>query len=80
MRTSVLLDSETLAELKKVESVTRERRGTLLRNAVRLGLPLVLNRYQAPRPEGYFADAYPRRRERQELAAVMAKIPQKRRA
>jgi hypothetical protein len=31
-----------------------------LRLAIRAGLPIIANRFQAPRPEGYFADAYKR--------------------
>ncbi len=78
MRTSVELDAEMVGELKQAESVTRERRATLLRQAIRAGLPLVVNRYQAPRPDGYFADAYPRPKERRELEVAMAKVSQKR--
>jgi cell division protein FtsX len=80
MRTSVELDVETVNDLKQAESVTRERRATLLRQAIRAGLPLVVNRYQAPRPDGYFIEAYPRPKDRQTLRAAMAKIPQRRRA
>jgi hypothetical protein len=80
VRTSVDLDSNTARELKEAESITRERRATLLRQAIRAGLPLVVNRYQAARPEGYFADAYPRPKDRQALETAMAKVPQRRRA
>ena len=49
MRTSLSLDPELARELKHAQSVTREKQGNILRLAIRVGLPLILNRYQAPR-------------------------------
>ena len=39
----------------------------IIRLALRAGLPAVANRFQAPRPEGYFANDYGPDRERVEL-------------
>ena len=66
MRTSLCLDGEL-----------REKPATVICLAIRAGLPLVANGFQAPRPEGYFADAYPLLKGRQELEAAMALEPQK---
>ena len=74
MRASIELDPELEKELAYAQSVTREKPATVLRLAVRAGLPLVLNRFQAPRPEGYFAKAYARRpAQRARLEAAHAK-------
>ncbi len=78
VRTSIDLDPDTANELAHAQSVTREKQATVIRLAIRAGLPLVLNRFAAPRPPGYFADAYARPEpERERLAAAMAKVPQK---
>jgi hypothetical protein len=61
MRTSIDLDPELERELAHVQSLTREKQATIIRLALRAGLPVVLNRFQTPRPEGYFADAYAKR-------------------
>jgi hypothetical protein len=58
MKTSVELDPELAAELERTVCLVREKPATVLRLALRAGLPLVANRHQAPRPEGYFAEAY----------------------
>ena len=58
MRTSIELDPELEHELKDAASLTRERPATLIRLALRVGLPVVCDRYQAPRPAGYFTDDY----------------------
>jgi hypothetical protein len=77
MRTTVDLDEETGSELTHVISVTREKQAVVLRQAIRLGLPLVANRLQTPRPEGFFKDAYRPNRERQRLERAMLIVPQK---
>jgi hypothetical protein len=77
MKTSVILDDELVSEVAKTSSLVGENQATILRMAIRAGLPVVANRFQAPRPEGYFADAYPQSRERIELENVMAKTSQK---
>ncbi len=77
MKTSVILDDELVSEVEKASSLVGENQATILRMAIRAGLPVVANRFQAPRPEGYFADAYPQSRERIELECAMAKTRQK---
>jgi hypothetical protein len=77
MRTTVDLDKETGNELKHVVGLTREKQAVVLRQAIRLGLPLLANRMQAPRPEGYFADAYKLNPERQRLEKAMLNVQQR---
>ncbi len=78
MRTSIDLDRELEKELKHAQSVTREKQATVLRLAIRAGLPLVLNRFQAPRPEGYFAEDYRKTdSERLRFEGAMAKVKQR---
>lgn len=77
MRTSLDLDAETIKEVKMAQSLTRETQATVLRLAIRAGLPVVLNRFQAPRPEGYFASDYPLPKDRLELESSMAKVKQR---
>ena len=77
MRTTVDLDKETGNELTRVVSLAREKQAVVLRQAIRLGLPLLANRMQAPRPEGYFADAYKHSPERQRLEMAMLNVQQK---
>ncbi len=77
MKTSVDLDDELQADVKKTVELVREKPATVLRLAIRAGLPLIRNRFQAPRPEGYFADAYPLPKERLKLEEAMAQQIQK---
>jgi hypothetical protein len=72
VKTSVDLDPDTQAEVERTVELIREKLATVLRMAIRAGLPIVANRHQASRPEGYFADAYPLPKERQELESAMA--------
>ena len=58
MRLSVDLDEAMADEVRRIVSLVREKQATVLRLAIRAGLPLVANRFQVARPEGYFADAY----------------------
>ena len=76
MKTSVDLDDELQAEVERTVSLVREKPATVLRLAIRAGLPLVASRFQAPRPEGYFASDYPMSDERIELEKAMAGSPQ----
>jgi hypothetical protein len=71
------LDAELSGEVEQTAALVREKPATVIRLAIRAGLPLVASRFQAPRPAGYFADAYPLPKERQELEAAMALEPQK---
>jgi len=77
MRTSLDLDPETVREIRQAQSLTRETQATVIRLAIRAGLPMVLNRFQAPRPDGYFASDYPLPKDRQELEAAMANLKQR---
>jgi hypothetical protein len=56
MKTAVNLDDDPAAELAKTAALVGEKPATVIRLALRAGLPLVASRFQAPRPEGYFAD------------------------
>src|SRR5438270_28858 len=57
-RTTIDIEPELEKELKEAMALTREKQSTIIRLALRCGLPLVLNRFQAPAPEGTFAEAY----------------------
>jgi hypothetical protein len=58
MKRSFDLDDELLAAVDKTASRLHEKPATLLRLAIRVGIPSVANRFQAPHPEGYFSDVY----------------------
>jgi metal-responsive CopG/Arc/MetJ family transcriptional regulator len=76
MKSSIELNDELSAEVDKAAELVGEKRATVLRLAIRAGLPIVSSRFQGPRPEGYFADAYRNwPKERQELEAASAKTP-----
>jgi hypothetical protein len=51
MKTSVYLDDELASEVKKTTSLAGEDQPTILRMAIRAGLPVLANCFQAPRPE-----------------------------
>jgi hypothetical protein len=77
MKTSIELDEATWAEVETTASLIREKPATVIRLAIRNGLPSVANRFQAPRPNGYFADAYKHwPQERARLEEAMSKGPQ----
>jgi len=76
MKTSVDLDEELAAEVERTSSLIHEQPDTVLRLAIRAGLPLVASRSEPPRPEGYFADDYPLPEEWLKLEAAMAAAPQ----
>jgi len=78
MRRSIDIDTELAGQLKQIVNLTREKPAVVMRQALRAGLPIVANRLAAPRPEGYFADAYQKRnRERSRLELAMAKVKQR---
>jgi hypothetical protein len=58
VKTSVNLDDETASELARTVSLVREDTATVLRMAIRAGLPVIAGRFQEPRPDGYFAEDY----------------------
>ncbi len=74
MKTSIELDEQLSKEVEKVVSLIGEKPATVIRMAVRAGLPLVANRFQAARPEGYFSDDYPLPQERLDMEAAMSKV------
>jgi hypothetical protein len=76
MRRTVDLDAELETELSDVVSLTKEKPATVIRQALRAGLPAVANRHQSPRPAGYFADDYGPDRERLALESAMSKALQ----
>ncbi len=61
MRTTLNLDGELCQEIEQAASVTKQKKSNLMRMALRTGLGMIVNRSQAPRPEGYFTKAYSRR-------------------
>ena len=58
MNASVFLDDELADEVKKTSSLIGEDQATVLRLAIRAGLPALASCFQATRPEGYFAEDY----------------------
>jgi hypothetical protein len=77
MRRSVDLDVELEAELSHVVSLIKEKPAVVIRHALRAGLPAVANRFQSPRPAGYFADDYGPDKARVALESAMSKVRQK---
>ena len=77
VKTSVDLDDDLVLEVNKTVDLVKEKSATVLRMAIRAGLPLVANRFQCPRPDGYFADAYPSRPERAKLESALAQVEQR---
>lgn len=76
MQTSIDLDEELRGEVAKAGKLVKVSEDAVIRMALRAGLPLVTNRGQTHRPEGYFADAYPQPDERLALEEAMAEQPQ----
>jgi hypothetical protein len=77
MKTSVELDEKLQATLAEAVSVIGEKPATVLRMAIRAGLPVVASRFAAPRPDGYFSDAYDLPKERRKLERAMSFVEQK---
>jgi hypothetical protein len=74
VRTSIDLDSDLERDLAQAQSAAREKQATVIRMALRAGLPAVRDRFRAPRPEGYFAKTYAKRDlERVRLEAAHAR-------
>ncbi len=74
MRTTVTIDSKLKKALSQAQELTKLSQAHVIRMALSVGLPAVVGRFQAPRPEGYFASDYPMPKERMELEAAMAKV------
>ena len=77
MKRSVELDDELAEEVHRAAELVREKPATVIRLAIRAGLPQVTSRFQSPRPEGYFADCY-KSGERAEFEKAMAKATKQR--
>ncbi len=77
MRRTVDLDDDLESELSDVVLLMKEKPAVVIRQALRAGLPTVANRFQPPRPNGYFADDYLEDKERVALENAMGKIRQK---
>ena len=73
MKTSVILDDELVSAVQKTSSLVGENQATILRMAIRAGLPVVASRFQTPRPDGYFAVDYPLPKDRQALEKAMSR-------
>lgn len=58
VKTSVEIDNDLNQEVERASKLIKEKPATVLRMAIRAGLPLVINRHQEPRPDGYFANTY----------------------
>ena len=58
MKASVDLDKDLAAEVERTVSLLHEDPATILRLAIRAGLPLLASSFQTPRPDGYFSEAY----------------------
>src|SRR5436309_14167997 len=59
MRTTVTIDSKLKKALSQAQELTKLSQAHVIRMALSAGLPAVVGRFQAPRPEGYFASDYP---------------------
>jgi hypothetical protein len=77
MRRTVDLDAELETELSDVVTLTKEKAAVVIRQALRAGLPTVANRFQAPRPAGYFADDYGPDKERLSWESTMSNVKQR---
>ena len=58
MKTSIELDDDLVKELNRAVSLIGEKSATVLRLAIRVGLPVIEGRFQSPRPEGFFKHVY----------------------
>ena len=76
MKRSINLDDDLAAEVDQTAELLHEKPATVIRLAVRAGLPSVSSRFQAPRPPGYFKDDYPLPEECRALEVAMSKVTQ----
>ena len=72
MKRSVDLDDSLAADVERAAALVREKPATVIRLAIRAGLPSVVSRFQAQRPEGYFAKCYPLPDDRLRLEEAMS--------
>jgi hypothetical protein len=76
VKRSIDLDDDLAAEVDQTAALVREKPATIIRLAIRAGLPSVSSRFQAPRAEGYFKDAYPLPDDRLKLEKAMSRVVQ----
>ena len=76
MTANVILDDELASEIEKTSSLVGENQSTVLRMAIRAGLPVVASSFQPPRPEGFFKSDYPLDDDRLALENAMGQQPQ----
>lgn len=76
MKVNVILDDTLAGKVKKTAVLVGESQDTILRMAIRAGLPRLANCFRAPRPEGYFTSDYPPHDDRQVLENAMLQNPQ----
>jgi hypothetical protein len=72
MKRSVDLDDTLAADVEQAAALVHEKAATVIRLAIRAGLPSVVSRFQAQRPDGFFAEAYPLPEERLRLEKAMS--------
>lgn len=72
MKRSVDLDDTLAADVEQAAALVHEKAATVIRMAIRAGLPSVLSRFQAQRPDGLFAECYPLPNERLRLEEAMS--------
>jgi hypothetical protein len=58
VKTTVDLDDELHAQIQSASELIGEKPATILRLAIREGLPVLAQKFQRHPPEGHFADAY----------------------
>jgi hypothetical protein len=58
MKLTINLDEDLAAELQRTRLLRREKPATVLQMAIRAGFPIVANRLQTSRPDGYLSVAY----------------------
>jgi len=73
VKRSVDLDDALTSDVEHAASLVHEKPATVIRMAIRAGLPSVVSRFQGQRPEGYFADAYPLLEDRGQLEDAMSR-------
>jgi hypothetical protein len=76
MRAMVDIDRDLEREISEAQALIKEKQATVIRLALRAGLPLLVDRFQAPRPEGYFDSDY-KDSKRCEFEKKMSRVKQR---
>ena len=77
MRRTVELDAELESSLAQAASAVKQDPAVVLLEAVRVGLPSLSANISAPRPNGFFSDAYDDDPERLALEHAMSTVVQR---